>query len=142
MGQLLLWLFGIVLSVMWSLRTDRLLQLKSDFIHLRDDSTELKLVMQKRQKELLEKQDYEIHLATLQERNRIAREIHDNVGHMLSRSILQMGALLTIHKEEPLHEQLSTVNATLGEAMNNIRESVHDLHNESLDLHQTILDAT
>ena len=35
--------------------------------------------------------------ATLRERNRIAREIHDNVGHMLSRSILQMGALITIH---------------------------------------------
>jgi signal transduction histidine kinase len=41
----------------------------------------------------MEKQDYEIYLATLRERNRIAREIHDNVGHMLSRSILQIGAL-------------------------------------------------
>ena len=33
----------------------------------------------------MEKQDYEIYLATLRERNRIAREIHDNVGHMLSK---------------------------------------------------------
>jgi signal transduction histidine kinase len=60
---------------------------------------------------------------------------------MLTRSILQMGALLTIHKEEPLQGQLSAVNDTLNEAMNNIRESVHDLHNESLDLRQTIAEA-
>lgn len=73
-------------------------------------------------------------LQTLRERNRIAREIHDNVGHMLSRSILQMGALITIHKEEPLHGQLAGVGETLNQAMNSIRESVHDLHDESIDL--------
>ena len=60
-------------------------------------------MLQEKNKNLMEKQDYEIYLATLRERNRIAREIHDNVGHMPSRSILQMGALITIHKEEPLH---------------------------------------
>ena len=90
----------------------------------------------------MEKQDYEIYLATLRERNRIAREIHDNVGHMLSRSILQMGALQTIHKEEPLHGQLVAINDTLSQAMNNIRESVHDLHNESLDLKQALREVT
>lgn len=36
----------------------------------------------------------EIRIATLSERNRIAREIHDNVGHMLSRAILQLGAIM------------------------------------------------
>ena len=91
---------------------------------------------------LMEKQDYEIYLATLRERNRIAREIHDNVGHMLSRSILQMGALITIHKEEPLHGQLAGVGETLNQAMNSIRESVHDLHDESIDLRQSIAEAT
>lgn len=93
-------------------------------------------------KNLMEKQDYEIYLATLRERNRIAREIHDNVGHMLSRSILQMGALITIHKEEPLHGQLAGVGETLNQAMNSIRESVHDLHDESIDLRQSIAEAT
>ena len=90
----------------------------------------------------MEKQDYEIHVATLGERNRIAREIHDNVGHMLSRSILQVGALTTVHREEPLHGQLDSVNETLNLAMNNIRESVHDLHDDSIDLKQAILEAT
>jgi len=90
---------------------------------------------------LMENQDASVHVATLQERNRIAREIHDNVGHMLSRTILQMGALQTIHPEEPLHGQLESISETLNEAMNNIRESVHDLHDESLDLNLSIHEA-
>ena len=140
--RFVLWCFTLILAAIFSVRTERSLTLAQEVIHLKDSSTELRLAMQKRQQDLLEKQDYEIHLATLQERNRIAREIHDNVGHMLSRSILQMGALQTIHKEEPLHGQLVAINDTLSQAMNNIRESVHDLHNESLDLKQALREVT
>ena len=65
--------------------------------------------MEQKNKELLEKQDYEIQVATLNERNRIAREIHDSVGHLLSRSILQLGALKAVHRQEPeLNAQLRT----------------------------------
>ena len=140
--RFVLWCFTLILAAIFSVRTERSLKLAQEVIHLKDSSTELRLAMQKRQQDLLEKQDYEIHLATLQERNRIAREIHDHVGHMLSRSILQMGALQTIHKEEPLHGQLVAINDTLSQAMNNIRESVHDLHNESLDLKQALREVT
>ena len=140
--RFVLWCFTLILAAIFSVRTEHSLKLAQEVIHLKDSSTELRLAMQKRQQDLLEKQDYEIHLATLQERNRIAREIHDNVGHMLSRSILQMGALITIHKEEPLHGQLAGVGETLNQAMNSIRESVHDLHDESIDLRQSIAEAT
>lgn len=97
--------------------------------------------LKSKNRELLESQDATVHVAMLQERNRIAREIHDNVGHMLSRTILQMGALMTIYKDEPLNGQLQSVSDTLNEAMNNIRESVHDLHDESIDLRQAIYEA-
>lgn len=132
----------IVAAILLACRTGRILYLEQEMIRLRDTSTELNLVLQEKNKNLMEKQDYEIYLATLRERNRIAREIHDNVGHMLSRSILQMGALITIHKEEPLHGQLAGVGETLNQAMNSIRESVHDLHDESIDLRQSIAEAT
>lgn len=137
-----LWIFTGALGLILSKRTKDNQKLKREYIRLQDTSTELNLVMQQRNKELLEKQDSEVYLATLQERNRIAREIHDNVGHMLSRSILQLGALTTIHKEEPVHSQLVSVNDTLNQAMNNIRESVHDLHDDSVDLYQAICEAT
>lgn len=139
--QCILLLFLCILSLILSFRTQRLEALELDLIHMRDTGTELNLALREKNKHLLEKQDYEIYLATLKERNRIAREIHDNVGHMLSRSILQIGALGTIHKEEPLHTQLTEVNTTLNQAMNSIRESVHDLHDDSIDLKQAITEA-
>lgn len=141
-----LWIWLMILSALvtaallsYSTRQSGLLS--RELIRLRDTSTERDMLQQSRTRQLLEKQDYEIYLATLQERNRIAREIHDNVGHMLTRSILQVGALRTIHREEPLHGQLGSVSETLNEAMTSIRQSVHDLHDDAIDLEQTLRDS-
>lgn len=140
--EIVLWSTLCGLAVLLSLRTDKIEQLEQDMIRTRDTGIERNLALKEKNKNLMEKQDYEIYLATLKERNRIAREIHDNVGHMLSRSILQVGALGTIHKEEPLHGQLASINDTLNQAMNSIRESVHDLHDDSIDLKLALNDAT
>lgn len=134
-------LSGLFISALLSYGTMQNQILSAELIRLRDTAAERDMLQQARTKALLEKQDYEIYLATLQERNRIAREIHDNVGHMLSRSILQMGALATVHQEQPLHEQLLSVNRTLNEAMTSIRQSVHDLHDDAIDLEQAVRDS-
>ena len=83
-----------------------------------------------------EKQDYEIYNATLKERNRIAREIHDNVGHVLSRSILMVGAAKTINKDPGMTAILKNLEDSLNHAMNSIRNSVHDLHDEAVNLEE------
>ncbi|MDE7434952.1 MAG: sensor histidine kinase [Lachnospiraceae bacterium] len=132
---------GMLTSGLLSYGTQQSQMLSQELIRLRDTTTERDILQQARAREMLEKQDYEIYLATLKERNRIAREIHDNVGHMLSRSILQVGALGTIYKEEPLHGQLHSVNETLNEAMTSIRRSVHDLHDDAIDLEQAVRDS-
>lgn len=92
----------------------------------------------KKNKALLEKQDYEIYAATLRERNRIAREIHDNVGHVLSRSILMTAACKTINKNDSLDPLLGNLEESLNGAMNSIRSSVHDLHDDAIDLEDAI----
>ncbi len=112
--------------------------LSSDIKKLRDTSKEHELLIEEKNRRLIEKQDAEIYTATLKERNRIAREIHDNVGHMLTRSILQAGAIKTINKNEVLAEPLEGLHETLNTAMTNIRTSVHDLHDESVDLQAAI----
>ena len=101
---------------------------------LRDDSTEKNLLLEEKNRMLVEKQDYEIYAATLKERNRIAREIHDNVGHLLSRSILITGAAKAINASDALSPVLNDLDHSLNQAMTSIRTSVHDLHDESLNL--------
>lgn len=140
--QEVLWLLLLLSASVLGYRAGEQRRLQCEMIRFRDSSTERNLALREKHQNLLEKQEYEIYLATLRERNRIAREMHDNVGHMLSRSILQVGALMTVHKEQPLCGELMSVNDTLGQAMNSIRESVHDLHDEAVDLRQALLEAT
>lgn len=104
----------------------------------RDETTEHAILLESRNKSLLEKQDYEIYNATLKERNRIAREIHDNVGHLLSRSILLTGAIKTINKDPGCTEPLNSLQESLGQAMESIRESVHNLHDDSVNLEEAV----
>ncbi len=102
----------------------------------RDDSAELEKIMRLRNRELEENLQYQLHINTLNERNRIAREIHDNVGHLLSRSLLQTGALSAICPKEQtaLKSGLEDLKDSLNSAMNSIRESVHGIRDDSLDL--------
>lgn len=122
------------LEILLKYRSQKLQKQKKDYILLRDQSKELSLNLENKNKELLEKQDYEINIATLKERNRISMEIHDNVGHLLSSSILQIGAILTMNHDPNLKNHLETLHHTLSTAMDSIRISVHHIHNESLRL--------
>jgi signal transduction histidine kinase len=159
-------------AVSWALRlhADTAELRHAELRQLRDSTEELTMQLTQKNKELLQRQDGEIRLATLNERARIAREIHDHVGHLLSRSILQVGALMAAQQQdgqrdcqpdeqceaqrEKIHEapregrheatreeqrqslraSLSVIRDTLSQAMNSIRASVHDLHDESFDL--------
>lgn len=127
-------------ALAWILAHKTLLldQKQKEYRRLRDTSIEHSLLLSQKNKDLMEKQDYEIRVATLKERNRIAREIHDNVGHIISRSILQSGALIAINTQNQLEEPLGSLKNTLSSAMDAIRQSVHDLHDESIDLKATI----
>lgn len=129
---------GLAAAVLLYERTRRLDELEKEYKRSRDDSRELTLMLEKKNRDLLEKQDTEVYLATLKERNRIAREIHDNVGHMLSRSILMVGALKTVNQAENLKVPMEQLDQTLNEAMTNVRQSVHDLHDESVNLKEVM----
>lgn len=119
-------------------RTEAEEKLRQDFMKLRDDSTEKNLLLEKKNHMLVEKQNYEIYTATLKERNRIAREIHDNVGHLLSRSILITGAAKAVSSSEAVSPLLDSLDISLNQAMTSIRTSVHDLHDESVNLRESV----
>lgn len=131
----------IVLAVILHRRTSSLISVEQKLVEVRDSSAEVNMLLAQKNKSLCENQDNEIRLATLSERNRIAREIHDNVGHLLSRSLLQIGALQVITDEKLRTEGIASLNVTLNNAMTSIRQSVHDLHDDSVDLRQSMSDA-
>ena len=131
-------LAGVVLAIYFAYSTVNLNLLYKEKIRLRDDNEEIVRLERARRALIVRNQDAEIQMATLKERNRIAREIHDNVGHLLSRCILQLGAVRMVHKEEAVAEELGSVLDGLNESMTSIRKSVHDLHNEAVDLKQSI----
>jgi signal transduction histidine kinase len=111
---------------------------KTEYKELRDTTKEVSLLLEEKNRNLLEKQDFEINLATLNERNRISKEIHDNIGHLLSRSLLQIGALLIITKEDITKNELSNLKKSISEGMDSIRASIHNMHNESIDLYSNL----
>ena len=139
--QLFITAAGITAAVIINIRISRLENAVNNLTALRDKVTETNLQLSQQNSLLAEAQDNEIRLATLKERNRIAREIHDNVGHMLTRSLLQSGALLIINKDEQLKEPLTSLRDTLDTAMTSIRESVHNLHDDSVDLKKLITES-
>jgi signal transduction histidine kinase len=85
-----------------------------------------------------EQQENSAWLATLKERNRIARDIHDNVGHILTSALLQTAALLSGPLTNEQKSLLSRLKATLGEGLDRIRSSVHQLHESPVDLETEI----
>lgn len=97
----------IAFTILLKVRTTSDARLKKDYINFRDKTSELSIKLEDQNASLIVNKDYEINLA----RNRIAREIHDNVGHILSRCLLQIGALIVINKETTIKENLNGVVA-------------------------------
>ena len=130
--------FGLMIAGYAVTQTRQIDKLTSSLQKTRDDSTELTLLLQDKNRSLRDKQDYEIYAATLKERNRISREIHDNVGHLLSRAILITGAMKMTNQISGLQEPFESLDSSLGEAMDSIRKSVHDLHDDAVDLEKAL----
>lgn len=131
-------MFGCMFACFLTYQNGRYDELDRMFRKTRDDGRELNLLLEERNQSLLKRQDNEIYMAKLKERNRIAREIHDHVGHMLSRAILMTGAMKAVNADERMKGALDQLEDTLNTAMTNVRESVHDIHDDSVNLKEVL----
>ena len=124
-----------VAATLLSLRTAQLEREQQRMRRTRDELQERALALEARNRDLADRQDYEVELATLAERARIAREIHDNVGHQLTRASLQTEALRVVHADEPgVAADFADVKYTVDEALQLVRASVHALNDNAVDL--------
>ena len=71
-------------------------------------------------------------LATVQERNRISREIHDSLGHSLTAFNLHLAAALRLLKSDPVEAEdlLKEAKRIGSETLRSVRESVSSLRSE------------
>lgn len=125
---------GVVVGGWLGLRVGASELRRRDALRTRDDLAAARLALVEKNRELLDAQDYEVRLATLAERARIARDIHDNVGHLLTRAVVQAEAYRVVHSGEPAEKDLAAVALTLREALDEVRASVHDLRDDACDL--------
>jgi signal transduction histidine kinase len=144
---LLIWAHGIgrgltgalvaigAVAVVLARRTGRTMTMLRVYRDRSDALADASRSLEARNRDLRERGELEVRLATLGERARIAREIHDNVGHLLTRSGLQGEALQVVHAGQAAREdELAQVSRTLHTAFDTVRASVHGLHDEALDL--------
>lgn len=123
-----------LLSIAMALKTDSRIHRFELLEKNYDKSRQQMYNIKKKNEETMQLSAENIYMATLEERNRIAREIHDNVGHMLTRAIVQMQALKVVDKDENARPLIDSVDETINQAMLNIRRSVHELHDDSIDI--------
>ncbi len=70
-----------------------------------------------------------VHLAEIKERNRIARDIHDDIGHTLAGILLQLQVVKKVQEkdQEKAHLLLEKSITRLSEAMDLLRDTVHNI---------------
>lgn len=139
-------LFNTLLSLMalLSAYAGNELELRRNRLHRqRDDFEEDLLRLEESLQSRRDQEEKNRHITRLDERNRISRSLHDVTGHTLSSALVQLDAIKVLNRDENLKEPLNKLHETLDWGMTGIREAVHDLHKDALDLRtelETILD--
>ncbi|NOK03501.1 MULTISPECIES: sensor histidine kinase [Myxococcus] len=78
-------------------------------------------------------------LAVVEERNRMAREIHDGLGASLSSMIIQSEYILNLAREEGLREEIRELKLTAEESIEELRRSLQMMR-EDFELAQGLED--
>lgn len=113
-------------------------------LHAQDRARESSRATRSRIADIDEERAQSVRMAILGERARIAREIHDNVGHLLTRAIMQAQAGKTVAEatnDTVAAQGFATLGTTLDDAMTMVRRSVHDLEDDGTDFAAQINDA-
>jgi signal transduction histidine kinase len=122
-------------SMVLSWRCGRSVALAGELHGLQDDLQDKVIGLREKNRELEDARTYESHAAALAERTRIAREIHDSVGHQLTRLILVVEALKVVHRDDAqVAHELEELSSGLGEALGSMRASVHALEDSAVDV--------
>jgi signal transduction histidine kinase len=127
-------LFATSLAIMYiSKINSQLDNLEFENRNIRDQLTKDNLRLRSQHNELMKNHEKEVYMAGLNERNRIARDMHDALGHSLSSSILLIESLQYVKDPDKVKETLKQLQTRLKSGMDDIRTSIHHLYDTSID---------
>ena len=108
----------------------------------REEAEELAVQLEKANHQLASYAVQAEEMATIQERNRLAREIHDNLGHYLTVVNVQIEAAQAVMTREPERAQdaLSKAQKLTKDGLTAVRQSVAALRESPIDS-RTLIDA-
>ncbi len=130
----LMTLILMALAVLMKRRAVALEEQIAENHRLRDTAAEYTDALSSTNRRLIQEQDERSKLAMLEERARIARDLHDSVGHVLSSALLQTGALDALCEDEVPKQRLKLLSRTLSEGMDEVRAALHSLRDEAFNL--------
>lgn len=98
-------------------------------ISLLDEERDLRYRLERTQKELIKSEREVEQIAEIRERNRIAHEIHDNIGHSIAGVKFQLEAAIRILSRDTEKAQgiLALCNKKLSEALELTRNTVYNI---------------
>ncbi|MDI9498837.1 MAG: sensor histidine kinase [Bacillota bacterium] len=123
-----------LLALRMERRSGALERLEHDFYSHLDEAREAAREQSRHQERLRAEHLEDRHYARLEERNRIARELHDSIGHVLASGLLQTGAIAAVNRDPALRPLLANLDETLQRGIGQARDSIHQLRDEGLDL--------
>lgn len=102
---------------------------KSSFLQAYDRERQSRYALEETKGKLLKAAAESAHLAEIKERNRIAREIHDSIGHELVGNLLQLQAAAKIMDKQPAktRELLQKSVEGLAGSVELLRSTVHNI---------------
>lgn len=97
---------------------------------LLDEERRLRYHLEQAQRELIHSRKEIEHLTRIKERNRIAHELHDTIGHSIAGVLFQIEAAKRLARKDPvkLDDILLLCRNKLAEALELIRKTVHNIN--------------
>jgi signal transduction histidine kinase len=97
--------------------------------NLNDSERRLRYELEAAKMELVNSSKEAVHIAEIKERNRIARNIHDNVGHSIAGIFMQLQVALKLYDrdDKKAKEILKNSITGLSDSLKLLRETVHNI---------------
>ncbi|UTC76647.1 two-component sensor histidine kinase [Treponema sp. OMZ 799] len=131
--DLIFFIFALIIFFYSEIKRQYLAKI-TEVINLKDKLAENKINAEKRERILQNDVLKNAEILILAERNRISGSLHNSIGHTLSAGILQVNALKYISNQQEVKDNLNILQNALENGMSEIRECLHNMHNDSFNL--------